>query len=70
VRFRHFMRDCRPLVANRAELDAVINRERQALDAYLESTCQNIFAHFDPKVAPFRKKRKIIIANGALDDLV
>lgn len=28
VRFRHFMRDCCALVADRAELDAVINRER------------------------------------------
>ena len=70
VRFRHFMRDCRPLVADRAELDAVINRERQALDEYLESTCRDIFASFDPKVVPFRKKRTIIIADGALDDLV
>lgn len=70
VRFRHFMRDCRLLVADRAELDAVINRERQALDEYLELTCRDIFANFDPKVAPFRKKRKIIIADGALKDLL
>jgi hypothetical protein len=70
VRFRHFMRDCRALVADRAELDAVINRERQALDAYLESTCRDIFTNFDPKVAPFRKKRKIIIADGALNDVL
>lgn len=70
VRFRHFTRDCRSLVADRVELDAVISRERQALDAYLESTCRDIFANFDPKVAPFRKKRKIIIADGALNDLV
>ena len=70
VRFRHFMRDCRPLVADRAELDTIINRERQALDAYLESTCQDILTNFDPKVAPLRKKRKIIIADGALDDVL
>ena len=69
VRFRHFMSDCCPLVADRAELDAVISRERQALDEYLESACQDIFANFDPKVAPFRKKRTIIIADGALNDL-
>lgn len=56
VRFRHFMSDCRPLVSDRADLDAVINRERQALNEYLESTCRDIFANFDPKVAPFRKK--------------
>ena len=69
VRFRHFMRDCRSLVADRAELDAVISRERQTVNAYLESTCQDIFANFDPKVAPFRKKHKLIIADGALNEL-
>lgn len=70
VRFRYFMGDCRPLVADRAELDAVINRERQALEAYLESTCRDILTNFDPKVAPFRKKNKIIIADGALNELL
>lgn len=39
VRFRQFMRDCRPLVADRAELDAVISREHQAVDAYLDAAC-------------------------------
>ncbi len=70
MRFRYFMRDCRPLVADRRELDAVITRERQALDAYLESTCRDILTNFDPKVAPFRKKNKIIIADGALNELL
>ena len=70
VRFRHFMGDCRPLVVDRAELDVIISRERQALDAYLESTCRDILTNFDHKVAPFRKKNKIIIADGALNDLL
>jgi hypothetical protein len=70
VSFRQFMRDCRPLVADRAELDAVITRERQALDAYLESACLDICTNFDPKVASFRKKNKIIIADGALNELL
>jgi len=70
VRFRQFMRDCRALVADRAELDSVISREHHALNAYLESTCRDIFANFDPKVAPFRKRHKIIIADGALNELL
>ncbi len=70
VRFRQFMRDCRPLVSDRAELDAVISRERLALDTYLESACLDICTNFDPKVAPFRKKNKIIIADGALNELL
>ena len=70
VRFRYFMRDCRHLVADRGELDAVITRERQALDAYLESTCRDILTNFDPEVALLRKKNKIIIADGALNELL
>lgn len=70
VRFRQFMRDCRALVADRAELDAIITREQQAIKAYLESACQDILTNFDPKVAPFRKKRKIIIADGALNEIL
>ncbi len=69
VRFRHFMRDCRLLLADRAELTVVISRERQALAEYLKSTALDIFENFDPKLAPFCKKRKIIV-DGALDDLV
>ena len=70
VRFWQFMRDCRPLVADRAELNVVITRECQALDTYLESTCRDILTNFDPKVARFRKKNKIIIADGALNDIL
>lgn len=70
VRFRHFMRDCRSLVADRAELDEIISREHQAVDAYLDAACRDILTNFDPKVAPFRKKNKIIIADGALNDLL
>lgn len=69
VRFRHFMSDCRPLVADRAELEAFVSRERQALGEYMESACRDILANFNPKVATFHKKRKIIVADGALNDL-
>ena len=68
VRFRHFMSDCRPLVADRAELEAFVGRERQALGEYMESTCRDILANFNPKVATIHKKRKIIVADGALKD--
>ena len=70
VRFAHFMGDCRLLIGDRAELDAFVSRERQALGEYMESARRDILANFDPKVAPFRKKREIIIADGALRDLL
>ncbi|MDF0652601.1 MAG: hypothetical protein CV081_06110 [Nitrospira sp. LK265] len=70
MHLRHFVSDCRPLVADRAELDAVISRARHALDAYMDSTCRDILANFDLKVVTFRKKRKIVIADEALDDVL
>jgi hypothetical protein len=69
VGFRHFMNDCRPLVADRADLEACVSRERQKLNEYMESACRDILANFNPKVATLRKKRKIIVADGALKDL-
>ena len=69
VRFRHFMSDCRVLASDGAELDAFVSRERDALGEYMETACRDVLANFDPKVATFRKKRKIIVAAGALKDL-
>ena len=70
VSFRHFMSGCRPLLQDRAELDAFLSRERHALGEYMESACRDILANFDPKVVPFRKKRKIVVADGALKDFL
>lgn len=69
VRFRHFRSDWRTLLADRAELDAIVNRERRTIADYMESASRDILANFDPKVVPFRKKRKIIVTDGALKDL-
>ena len=59
IRFRHFMSDCQPLLAGRAELDSVVSREREALGQYLEEACRNILANFNPKV----------VADSAREDL-
>jgi hypothetical protein len=69
VRFRHFMSDCRTLIADRSELDTLADRERQALGEHMESACGDILANFNPKIVPLRKKRKIIVADSARKDL-
>lgn len=69
VRFRHFMRDCRAIRGDSRELEALIEQERQNALVYLERNYQDILDNFDPKVVKFRKKHKIVLADGALDDL-
>jgi hypothetical protein len=70
VRFRHFMRDCRRIIGDKRELEARAEQERQASIAYLERHYQDILDNFDPKIVKFRKKRKIIIEEGTLKDLL
>lgn len=69
VRFNHFMADCRNLIGSTLEFDTLVDQEREAAQAFLERHHRNILETFDPKIKKFRKKRQIIIADGALDDL-
>lgn len=69
VRFRHFMADCRSMLGDNQELDTLIEQERQAAIEFLEKNHRDIMENFDPKITKLRKKRKIIVADGALDDL-
>lgn len=70
VRLRHFVRDCRSMAGNPQELEVWAKRECQAVRRFLEETYRDIKQHFDPKVARLRKKRKIILADGAVKDLL
>jgi hypothetical protein len=69
VRFRHFMTDCRAIAADGRELDPIIEREKSSVVAFLDEAHRDIMENFDPKVVKFRKKNKIIIADGAFDAL-
>ena len=69
VRFRHFMADCRNLVGNSLEFDALVDRERGAAQEFLERRHRHILETFDPKIRKLRQKRQVIIMDGALDDL-
>ena len=70
VRFRHFMRDCQAIAADTRELNILAKRERQAMLSYLEQSYQDILENFDPTLVKFRKKRKILLADSALKDLL
>jgi hypothetical protein len=70
VRLRHFVRDCRSMLGDPQELEARAARERQATRRFLEQAYQDILQHFDPKVAKLRKKRKIILSDRAVKDLL
>lgn len=70
VRFRHFMHDCRAIAGDEQELEALARQERQSALAFLERNYRDILDHFDLKVVKFRKKRKIVVADGALEDLL
>ena len=69
VRFRRFLRDCKTLRGNPDVLDAALAEERERLESHLREQLADIDANFDPKVKKLRRKRKIVMAPGALDDL-
>jgi hypothetical protein len=68
--FRHFVQDCRSMAGDSQELEIWIERERQAAQRYVKQTYQDIIEHFDPKVVRLRKKRKIILSDRAVKDLL
>ena len=69
VRCRRFWADCQRIAGDSSELAALIDEEEQAAFRFLEEQFRDIQKNFDPSVVPFRKKRRIIVADGALDDL-
>lgn len=69
VRFRHFFSDCQGIAGDIADLAAVTEQEKQAAVEFLKAQCRDIRQNFDPTVVPLRRKRKIVVTDGALDDL-
>jgi len=71
VRLRHFLNDCRALLSSDpTPLGRTVEREEQSIARFLSDNHQDILQNFDPGVVKFRKKRKIVIADGALDGLL
>ncbi len=69
VRFRHFIADSRSIEASVETLFKAIEAEKRVLEGYLSNELADIEQNFDPKIAPLRRKRKIIFAPEAIEDL-
>ncbi len=70
VRFRHFVSDCRLIVGDSSELETQLDQERRSALAFLEDTHRDVIENFDPTVVAMRKKRKIILADSKLKNLL
>ena len=70
VRFRHFIQDCEDIAGDIIELDALTKQEQQETVKFLDKNYYDILDNYDPSVIRLRKKRKIILADGVLDDLL
>ncbi len=69
IRWRHFLSDCKPLMSNYSVVAKQIEQEINNAKVFLTETHKDILANFDTNVIKMRKKRKIIMTAGALDDL-
>ncbi len=69
IRWRYFLADCEPLMAEFSEVEKILAEEVGRANIWLSENHQDIQENFDPKVVKLRKKRKIIMSPSALNDL-
>jgi len=70
VRFRHFISDCRLITDDDSELESQIQQENRTALEFLAESYRDIMENFDSTVVPLRKKRKIILTDSRLKDLL
>jgi len=69
IRWRHFLADCKPMMADITELEERQEQENSRALSFLDDSYQDIMANYDPNVVKLRKKRKIIMTPNAMEDL-
>ena len=69
IRWRHFLSDCKSLVADYAEVEKFVAEEIDRANSWLLENLRDIQENFNPAVVKLRKKRKVILTESALDDL-
>ena len=69
VRWRHFLSDIKPLMADYSILEKQLNEEVEKAKIFLDKQYQDIMDNFDPNVIKLRKKMKVVMSSSALDDL-
>jgi hypothetical protein len=70
TRIRHFVHYCRSIAAEASGLSAAVEREQMAVIDFLNRAYKDVLQTYDPSVIKFRKKRQIVVADGALRDLL
>ncbi len=69
IRWKHFLSDCKPLMADYSVIEKQLKQEIDGAKSFLDTNYQDILENFDPKVVTLRKRKQIIMSPGFLDDL-
>lgn len=69
VRFRTFVRDCRNVERDAAELILAVEKERGALARFLAEQHAEILAEQDPKLVKLRRRSQVLLMPGLFDEL-
>ncbi len=70
IRWRHFLADCEPLLAEFSHVTERAKLELARAEAFLQGEYEDIMNNFDPKVVKLKKKMKVVVAPGAFDGLI
>jgi hypothetical protein len=69
VHWRTFLSDCKPLMADYSILNKQLDQEIEKAKSFLDKNYQDIMDNYDPDVIKLRKKTKIVMSLGFLDDM-
>jgi len=69
VHWKHFLSDIEPLINDFSLVEQEIAREKELLNSFISKNYQDIMDNFDPKVIKLKKKRKVIMTPGVMDDI-
>jgi len=69
IHFQTFLRDCHALQRPNEELANLVSKAKQKADHFLREQYDDVMANFDPKIKKFQKRRKLIVAPDAQDEL-
>ena len=69
VRLRSFVADCRRIETTSPLLEERVRAETARLEAHLREQLADIEASVDPSVRRLRRRRRVLLAPGALEDL-
>jgi hypothetical protein len=69
IRWWHFLADCEAIKADCTKVVELEKQELEKVENWLRATHQDIMQNFDSNVVKLKRKRKIVIAPGALDGI-